>query len=137
MFYERFALLCEQNDVKETAVARELGMGASAPGRWKKGSTPDLVNAKKIADYFGVTVDSLIGDSVPGTNTATNVSNSSVVQGNTGDNVSINNGAAQSGEDTLTDQELEILRIFRSLSPRGQNEMMTLVFNLEDKYKES
>lgn len=61
MFYEIFAQLCKQNGVKETTLARELGMGPSAPGRWKKGSTPDLANAKKIADYFGVSVDYLMG----------------------------------------------------------------------------
>lgn len=134
MFYEQFNKLCLAHNIKETALARELGIGASAPGRWKNGSTPDLVNAKKIADYFGVTVDSLItGDKTNGGNVATNITGSAVMQGNSGDNVSMTYGAA--ADAALTDQEKEILRIFRGLPPRGQNEMMTVVFQVEDKYK--
>lgn len=109
-------------------------MGASAPGRWKNGSTPDLVNAKKIADYFGVTVDSLIAENeTKASNLVTNITGSAVLQGNSGSNVNLSVGGQAGAE--LTDQEQEILRIFRGLTPRGQNEMMTLIFQVEDKYK--
>ena len=84
MFYEQFELLCKRHNIKETTLARELGMGASAPGRWKKGATPDLVNAKKIADYFGVTIDSLVGDELSPSisNIVGSISNSAVMHGN-------------------------------------------------------
>lgn len=134
LFYEQFNKLCLAHNIKETSLARELGMGASAPGRWKNGSTPDLVNAKKIADYFGVTVDSLIAENeTKASNLVTNITGSAVLQGNSGSNVNLSVGGQAGAE--LTDQEQEILRIFRGLTPRGQNEMMTLIFQVEDKYK--
>lgn len=137
MFYEQFELLCKRHNIKETTLARELGMGASAPGRWKKGSTPDLVNAKKIADYFGVTVDSLIGDEPPvASNVASNISNSAVMQGNnSGGNVSISNGGAPAAGE-LTDQESEVLRIFRALDMRKKNTVLTYLYEVEDQTKE-
>ena len=132
MFYEQFAMLCKQHNVKETSLARELGMGASAPGRWKKGSTPDLINAKKIADYFGVTLDYLIdGD----TNTSLNFSNSVVMHTNSGNHVSISNGHT-TPEHELSEQEEEVLRIFRALDMRQKHTAMNCLYDLEDQAKQ-
>ena len=40
----------------------EIGLSKSTPTTWKKkGTTPQAVQLKKIADYFGVTVDYLVG----------------------------------------------------------------------------
>ena len=138
MFYEQFELLCKRHNIKETTLARELGMGASAPGRWKKGATPDLVNAKKIADYFGVTIDSLVGDELSPSisNIVGSISNSAVMHGNANGPVSISNSGAPARNE-LTDQESEVLRIFRALDMRQKNTAMTYLYNLEDEAKET
>lgn len=133
MFYEQFQLLCKRHNIKETSLARELGMGASAPGRWKKGSTPDLVNAKKIADYFGVTVDSLIQEDSNKIGVISNISNSAVIQGNTGNNVNVSNGIPIS--ESMNEQEQELLRIFRGLTFRSKTKLMSLAFQVEDEDK--
>lgn len=133
MFYEQFQLLCKRHNIKETSLARELGMGASAPGRWKKGSTPDLVNAKKIADYFGVTVDSLIEEDSNKIGVISNISNSAVIQGNTGNNVNVSNGIPIS--ESMNEQEQELLRIFRGLTFRSKTKLMSLAFQVEDEDK--
>ena len=39
----------------------ELGFSNSMPTSWKKGTLPHIKNRKKIADYFGITVDELMG----------------------------------------------------------------------------
>lgn len=113
-------------------MARKLGISPSAPKRWEEGSTPDLVNAKKIADYFGVSLDYLMaGPSYPApANRIENVSGSAVVQGVSGGSVSVSNG---SGQTELTAAEAELLRIFRSLDVRGQNAVMSCLYEQEDR----
>ena len=131
MFYEQFSDLCAQHNIKETTLARQLGIGASAPKRWKEGSTPDLVNAKKIADYFGVSIDYLMaGPSSAPYNQIGDVSGSAIVQGVNGGSVSVSNG---SGQTELTAAEAELLRIFRSLDVRGQNAVMSCLYEQEDR----
>lgn len=131
MFYEQFSDLCAQHNIKETTLARQLGIGASAPKRWKEGSTPDLVNAKKIADYFGVSIDYLMaGPSSAPSNQIGNVTGSAVVQGVNGGSVSVSNG---SGQTELTAAEEELLRIFRGLDVRGQNAVMSCLYEQEDR----
>ena len=131
VFYEQFSDLCAQHNIKETTLARQLGIGASAPKRWKEGSTPDLVNAKKIADYFGVSIDYLMaGSSSAPYNQIGDVSGSAIVQGVNGGSVSVSNG---SGQTELTAAEAELLRIFRSLDVRGQNAVMSCLYEQEDR----
>ena len=131
MFYEQFLSLCNQHNIKVTALARKLGISPSAPKRWEEGSTPDLVNAKKIADYFGVSLDYLMaGPSSAPSNQIGNVTGSAVVQGVNGGSVSVSNG---SGQTELTAAEAELLRIFRSLDVRGQNAVMSCLYEQEDR----
>lgn len=62
MFYDLFCALCERKGVSPTRAALEIGLSKSTPTTWKKkGTTPQTVQLKKIADYFGVTVDYLVG----------------------------------------------------------------------------
>ena len=43
------------------AVAEELVFSNSMPTSWKNGALPRMSSRKKIADYFGITVEELIG----------------------------------------------------------------------------
>lgn len=61
MFYDRFIELCEKNGVKPTPLVVSMGLSSSNVSIWKKGSTPRPAIVKKIADYFGVTTDYLLG----------------------------------------------------------------------------
>lgn len=61
MFYSNFLKLCNQRNIKPTVAAIEMGFQKSVVSRWKK-STPTNANRLKIADYFGITVDELMGD---------------------------------------------------------------------------
>ena len=68
MFYDRFIQLCEQKGVKPTRAAIENGIARSAVSNWKsnwaKGieSLPSTANANALAEYFGVSVDYLLGN---------------------------------------------------------------------------
>lgn len=62
MFYDVFLKLCNSVNKSPSAVALELGLNKSSVTNWKKrGGTPNDSNLLQIADYFGVSVDYLLG----------------------------------------------------------------------------
>lgn len=57
------ALTPDQQDgvgEKTAAVAEELVFSNSMPTSWKNGALPRMSSRKKIADYFGITVEELM-----------------------------------------------------------------------------
>lgn len=60
MFYDLYDFLCKQAQKKPYTVAKEIGLTNSNVAQWKKGSTPRPEVIKKIADYFGVSVEFLL-----------------------------------------------------------------------------
>lgn len=65
-FYNNFVCLCVRNDISPSAAAIEMGFKKSNVTYWKNGRTPSDASLVKIANYFHVTVDELVGDSLPG-----------------------------------------------------------------------
>ena len=73
MFYETYKRLCEENGDTATGVSTKVGFSKGSVSYWKKQyekgieATPDTKVAQLIADYFGVSVDYLLGRTdVPG-----------------------------------------------------------------------
>ena len=63
MFYDVFVELCAKSGKAPSAVALELGCSKSMVSGWKtRGTSPTDTNLRKIADYFGVTVEYLLGE---------------------------------------------------------------------------
>lgn len=60
MIKERIQLLCKQNNITVYRLEEELGLGKSSIVKWDK-SSPKAENLQKVADYFGVSVDYLLG----------------------------------------------------------------------------
>lgn len=60
MFYDRFTDLCKSHGKSPAAVAREIGLSNSSTTTWKQGSTPKGDTLRKLANYFGVSVDYLL-----------------------------------------------------------------------------
>lgn len=61
-FYDRFTFLCNQKGVKPSRAAEECGINRSNVTMWKNnGSTPRGDALNKIAEYFGVSTDILLG----------------------------------------------------------------------------
>lgn len=56
-FYHRLKELCKAKKISMSALAKEIGLSNSAATYWKRGSMPKYETLKKIADYFGVTVE--------------------------------------------------------------------------------
>lgn len=53
--------LCKERGISVARLERELGFGNATIRGWGN-SSPSVDNLKKVADFFGVTVDSLISD---------------------------------------------------------------------------
>lgn len=61
MFWDNFVLLCDRTGKSPNAVAAEIGFKSTGTVTgWKDGKIPYERNLKKIAEYFGVTVDYLL-----------------------------------------------------------------------------
>lgn len=61
-FYERLSLLREEKGLNKTEMAKRLGIPVSTYSNYEYGNRePDFTLAKKIADYFHVTTDYLLG----------------------------------------------------------------------------
>ena len=61
MFYEIFIKLCQKSGKSANAVAKDLRIASGTVSEWKKGRAPQNATLLKIAEYFGVSVDYLLG----------------------------------------------------------------------------
>lgn len=63
VFYDNFLSLCKSQNISPIEVRRALGISQSTMASWKsRGLTPKYETLSKIADYFGVSVDYLLGN---------------------------------------------------------------------------
>lgn len=60
MFYEQFAGLCKEKNISPSIVAETIGLNRSSVTFWKRGSTPKGETLRKLANYFGVSIDYLL-----------------------------------------------------------------------------
>ncbi len=65
MFWNVFYDLCIKRGVKPNPVAQSIGLSSAAMTKYKNGAMPSGDILSKIADYFGVTVDYLLGRGEP------------------------------------------------------------------------
>ncbi len=62
MFYDRFKQLCQEKGISCNKAALEMGLSNATPTKWKKtGAIPSGETLDRIAAYFGVSVDHLLG----------------------------------------------------------------------------
>lgn len=63
VFFDVFSELCQRHNVSCKKAALDIGLSNSITSKWKRtGATPNGETLQKIADYFGVTVGSLLGE---------------------------------------------------------------------------
>ena len=61
MYYENLVKLCDLRGIKPGTVARMTGISTATITAWKQGKyTPKQEKLQKIADYFGVSLDSFM-----------------------------------------------------------------------------
>ena len=61
MFKENFIRLCNERHIAPTAVCKAIGLSNAVFTAWDENSVPRQATLLRIADYFGVTVDYLLG----------------------------------------------------------------------------
>ncbi len=61
MFWKRFSEECALMGKKPNPVAKELGISSGTVTGWKNGALPKSELLSKIASYFNVSVDYLLG----------------------------------------------------------------------------
>jgi len=64
MNVDRIRALCREHGTNLKQLELALGIGNGVIARWETRS-PTLANVKAVADYFGVTLDELIGPGEP------------------------------------------------------------------------
>ena len=67
MIGEKIKLLRTKNNLKQSDIAKIIGCSASAVGMYEQGRRePELSVVKKLAEYFGVSADYLLGEDEAG-----------------------------------------------------------------------
>ena len=61
-FYSVVTRLCAQKGISITALGEELRFSKATTNGWKKGAQPQAKTLKAISDYFGVSIDFLMGE---------------------------------------------------------------------------
>ena len=62
MFKQNFIKICAERGIAPTSVLRQIGLSNATFSCWTDESIPRQTTLKKLADYFGITVDELIRD---------------------------------------------------------------------------
>lgn len=60
--YDKIKVACDKRDMSILALEKALDLPRSSICKWKDHS-PSLDRIKQIADFFGMTLDELVGDS--------------------------------------------------------------------------
>ncbi len=62
VFAKRLRVLMEENKTTQPQLAEAVGVSRQAVGQWKDGNTvPDILDFQKIADFYNVSTDFLLG----------------------------------------------------------------------------
>lgn len=59
MLYDEILILCGKSGISLARLEREIHLGNGTIRRWKHGQA-SVDKVKRVADYFGVSVDSLL-----------------------------------------------------------------------------
>ena len=64
MLKENISMLRSVNGYSQEEVAEKIGVSRQAYAKWEKGETvPDVERCQKLAEVYGVTIDSLVNSS--------------------------------------------------------------------------
>lgn len=132
MFSNKLKELLIIQQKKQNELAEFVGVKPNTVSDWiNKGTSPKIDHLIKIKEYFNTTFDYLL----LGENQAkfSNISNSAIVQNNNATTLIVKNGETITRE--LTEQEIELLKIYNSLNLRQQTIFLSKVFEIETELK--
>lgn len=127
----RIKLMIKSNGISQKTMLTECGLGINTISQMSKGNDMLSKNLARIADYLNCSVDYLLGRTDEPSTVSNviggNVTGGAVVQGYHNSNVTVN-----SSERKLTDEEIELLRLFNSLDVKRRIKLLDYGFALED-----
>ena len=59
-FSKNLCNLMQKREVSSYKLAKDIGVHVSTVSNWREGKRPQIEHVKRVADYFGVTVDELL-----------------------------------------------------------------------------
>ena len=101
MFWKKFVELCNKISKSPNSVAKELGYSSAIATKWKNGAEPRDATLQKIADYFDVSVDYLLGNEAKKKDTP--------------------------NEDVLNEGEKMLLELFRSIPEADRHLVLSMI----------
>jgi len=127
--FERIKTLCLENGLTVTELCKQVTGSSGNLPTWKKGNI-NPVSLVKIADYFHVSVDYLLGRTENTNNIIRtgDITGDNNIAGNSGD---ITIGAKMSGTEETTK---EISSILSKLTPRQRTELMMIIYQFADEH---
>ncbi len=139
MFYDNLKAVCEKQNLKITNVVIECGGAPGSINGWKKGSMPNSNIVIALAMRLNVSTDYLLLGKE--TSNASHISNSIVdhskgiitISGET-ENKDKHNPLT---ETILSENEEELLRIFKSLPTKERVKLLSIIYDFEEQYHKS
>ena len=129
---DRIKALAKQRNITIGGMLSDLGLGVNSISDFSKGRALSSISLAKIADYLDCSIDELLGRNP--SNHRINAENNSGTIGVVGhSNAPVNISSGSSLE--LSEQEKDFIRIFRSVSGKSQNQIMSLVYEIEEREK--
>lgn len=111
MFWDRFISECSRINERPNSTGKKLKISSGTISAWKNnGTLPNQQTLEKLADYFGCTIDYLVGRS----------------HYRTLEEVSKNYA-------TFSEQEKTLIKLFREISEEGRFEIIAQLMRLKDK----
>lgn len=134
MFADNVRMLLKERDKRQKDLAEFVGVKENTVSDWlNKGSSPSLDHLCRISEFLGASLDFLILGKECVHNSASNISNSNVIQGHNAGTLIVHNGGNERRE--LSGQEMELLRIYNQLDIKRQTSLLSFAYELEDDAK--
>lgn len=133
---ERLQKVRRERGWSQERLGEVIGVSRSAVNKYEMGVVTDLKasQVELMAEALHVAPEYLVcwtDDPTPVRISASNIQNSAVVQGNNATTLIVRNGSVERKE--LSDEEVELLRIFEALDVKGRTALLSAAFDLEER----
>ena len=130
---QRIINVLDRRGISRNKMQTDLGLSSATVYTWeKRGTTPKAETLQKIAEYLGVSQHYLL----TGEESKQVISNSNIVGEISGTAaIGEGNSITIAPVSDMSEDEKELLRIFKKLDRRGRNDLMHLAYQAEDAFE--
>lgn len=129
--YELIKQLCNSKGISPTKLCIEITGSKGNLPTWQKGNI-NPTSLIKIADYFGVSTDYLLGRTDNPNGYSGNENSFNVGNGST---QTIGNYNTMSINQDINEDEYEVISILRSLPSRERTKLLNKIYDLDEEFK--